>query len=245
MALWSVMSVTGRSNVLNDATNLGANFYVTFRIKYTQSTFGAFIEPPIMAWDEVIMKCDYTNRQYNEFIGNMYTHKPASPTVAVWAQRYFRAYLHAKGLPYNNWKGDAKGHSKLFDKNNSAVPGTALPNAVGLEAQNKAVQNYLNLNGGILEIEVHDIPSFIKPTTGIVKNIERILTFNCGVTGMGPRVKAYQHLKLDSTQAPNTWTNVFVIGGGNPPGVRTTGLEKTVDFGISGPNDTMPEGGIR
>lgn len=78
MASWSVMSVTGRSNVLNDATNLGANFYVTFRIKYTQSTFGAFIEPPIMAWDEVIMKCDYTKRQYNEFIGNMYTHKPAS-----------------------------------------------------------------------------------------------------------------------------------------------------------------------
>ena len=242
MANWSVISAVGRFVVLNNATNFGTEFFVTFRIKYTPSLIGSFVEPPHLAWDEIIMFNDYTDMTRWEFVGNMYTHKPASPTVGVWAQRYFRAYCHAHGTPHPD-QGRWKGHSKLFDKNGTAVKGSALGTHTGVDKQNKAVQNYLKKHGGILEIEVHDIPSFVKPTGGKVYDQERVLVFNCGVTGMGPRVAAYQHLKMDSTQPATSWTNTFHIGG-TAPGLKTTGLKMTQNLGVSTPVPALPAGGI-
>ena len=242
MGTWSVISAVGRHTLLDTATNFGVNFYVTFRIKYAPATFGSFTEPPKLAWDEVIQFNDYKDKERWQFIGNMYTHKPGSPTVGVWAQRYFRAYCHAHNTPHPDqpmWKG----HSKLFDKHGIAVTAAALGTHVGVTLQNKAVQKYLEKHGGILEIEVHDIPSFVKPTGATVYDQERLLIFNCGVTGMGPRVKAYQHLIQDTTQPAHTWTNTFRMGG-SPPGLKTTGLKEVQNGAVCQPNLNLPTGGI-
>ena len=239
MGSWTVLSVAGRHSALNTATSYGTNWYVTFRLKYTATTFGSFVEPPKMAWDEVILYADYGKGQYWTFSGNFYTRKPDSPTMAVWAQRYFRAYLAAHNQPFTSY--NAKGHSKLFDNNGVAVTGAALGTHMGEDAQNKAVQNYLKKHGGILEIEVHDIPNVIKPTAGQAKNVERVLIFDCGVTGMGPRAKGWQHVKIDSSQPETSWTYNFQTAG-SAPGIKTTGLTQVADPTPKG--DLLPTGGI-
>lgn len=237
MGNWSVISVAGRQTDL--AEPFGNNFWVNIRIKYTPSMIGSFTEPPILAWDETIMVINHDVGERWEFVGNMYEHKPGSPTMAVWGQRYFRAYLHAKGTPYVTH--NSKGHSKLLDKNGVPVPGAALGNHADKNAQNKAVQDYLKKHGGILEIEVHDIPG-IAVQAGKTKDIERVLIFNCGVQGQGPRVKAWQHLKVNSSQPRTAWHRRFQMDA-NPPGLRVTGLKVVTDY-AQVPNPTPAEGAI-
>jgi hypothetical protein len=161
--------------------------------------------------------------------------------MAVWAQRYFRAYLHAHNTPYAAWDGSQKGHSKLFDSHGIAVSGQTLGTHAGEAAQNKAVRDYLKSRGGILEIEVHDIPNIIKPVIGTPKHVERVLIFNCGVTGMGPRAKGWQHINVDSSQPAHTWTYNFQMAG-SPPGLKTSGLHVVVPPVPQ--SDFLPTGGI-
>lgn len=242
MGKWTVESVVGVGSPLNTATEFGTNWKVTYRIKYTPSTFGAFVEPPKMAWDEVILYADHAKGEYWDFNGNMYTQKPDSPTMEVWAQRYFRAYLHAHNTPFAPAFGRvAKGYSRLFDLRGTAVPGASLGRHVGEAAQNKAVQDYLKRHGGILEIQVHDIPNVIKPTVGKAKLVERVLIFNCGVTGMGPRAKGWQHIKMDSARPEASWTYQFQTAG-SAPGLKTSGLRKVPDPTPKG--GLLPTGGI-
>src|SRR5208282_4429032 len=232
---------TCRHTALNSPTEFGTNWYVTFRLKYTATLMGSFVEPPKMAWDEIILFNDYAKGERWEFEGNMYTQKPDSPTMAVWAQRYFRAYLDAHNQAFRDSFGKQKGHSKLFDKKGNPVDGRALGTHAGGKAQNKAVQDYLKKNGGILEIEVHDIPNVLKPGAGKVKNVERVLVFNCGVTGLGPRVKAWQYIRMDSTQPETSWTYKFETAG-SAPGLKTTGLKVIADPTPKG--DLLPTDGI-
>lgn len=240
MGTWSVLSVTSRHDALNTSTEYGTNWYVTFRIKYTPSRMGGFVEPPMMAWDETILFNDYVKKEHWMFNGNFYTRKPDSPTMAVWAQRYFRAYLHAHNTPFVAFGGKQKGHSKLFDANGKPVPGKALGTHVGEANQNKAVQDYLKKNGGILEIEVHDIPNVLKPG-GKDKNVERVLIFNCGVTGIGGRAQGWQHIIMDSSKPELSWTYNFQTAG-SAPGLKTTGLKVVPDPTPSG--NLLPTGGI-
>jgi hypothetical protein len=240
MGQWSVVSVNSRHTPLNTSREYGTNWYVTFRIKYTPSRIGSFVEPPKMAWDEVILFVDNEKGEYWEFKGNMYTRKPDSPTMAVWAQRYFRAYLDAHKAPFTD-AGREKGHSKLFDNNGTPVQGITLGTFADRAGQNKAVQDYLKRHGGILEIEVHDVPNVLKPSMGKAKRVERVLVFDCGVTGMGPRAKGWQHIKMDSTQPESKWTYNFQTAG-SAPGVRITGLRKIEDNVPR--SDLLPTGGI-
>jgi len=241
MGNWTVQSVTCRHTPLDTPTEYGTNWYVTFRLKYTPSLVGSFVEPPKMAWDEVILFNDYSKGERWEFNGNMYTQKPDSPTMAVWAQRYFRAYLEAHHQPFRDNYGKQKGYSKLFDKNGAPLEGRVLGTHMGGKEQNKAVQDYLKKHGGILEIQVHDIPNVLKPGPSKVKNVERVLIFNCGVTGMGPRVRAWQHIKIDSSQPATSWTYNFQTGG-SAPGLKTTGLKLVPDPTPKG--DLLPTDGI-
>lgn len=50
-----------------------------------------------------------------------------------------------------------------------------------------------------MTVTVLDTPGINKPTDGVTVK-ERILTFDCGLHGMGPRVAAIQHLKVDAAQ---------------------------------------------
>jgi len=241
MGQWTVMSVNARNTPLNDAGSFGTNWYVTYRLKYTASKFGSFVEPPKMAWDEVIIFVDNLKGTFWDFSGNFYTRKPDSPTMAVWAQRYFRAYLHAHGMPFTGSFGEAKGHSKLFDTKGTLVTAAKLGTHPTTDAQNKAVQRYLKDHGGILEIEVHDVPAILKPTGGTAKNVERVLIFNCGVAGSGIRAKGWQHIKVDSAQLPTAWTYNFQTVG-DAPGLKTTGLTKVDD--PTPQSNMLPTGGI-
>ena len=242
MGQWTVMSVNSRHQAFDDATSFGTNWYVTFRLKYTPSTFGPFTETPKMAWDEIIYFVDNVKGEFWEFSGNFYTRKPDSPTMAVWAQRYFRAYLNAHNIPFTGSFGEAKGHSKLFDKNGVAVTAQTLGTHPTTDAQNKAVQKYLKDKGGILEIEVHDIPSMYKATaTSGNKNQERVLIFNCGVEGAAQRAKGWQHLKMDSSQPRTSWIHNFQTAG-TAPGVKVTGLKKVAD--PTPQSNLLPTGGI-
>jgi len=240
MGNWTVQSVNCRHDHLNNAKEYGTNWYVTYRLKYSPTAFGGFTEPPKMAWDEVILYNDYEKGEHWSFSGNFYTRKPDSPTMAVWAQRYFRAYLNAHGTPFQAFGGKQKGHSKLFDKNGIPVTGAKLGMATGEAAQNKIVQDYLRRNGGILEIEVHDIPNVLKPAPGKNKDVERVLIFNCGVTGGGPRAQGWQHIIMRTSDERN-WTYNFQLGTG-APGLKTTGLKVVPDPTPRG--DLLPTGGI-
>lgn len=239
MSSWTVQSVIGRYTNLNDASNFGTNFHVNFKLKYNNSLIGAFSEPPKLEWNEVIMMLDHEKREYWQVKTNMYTHKPGSPTMAVWAQRYFRAYRTAKNLPQTD-SPNHKGFSKLLDKNGMPVPGNKLGNHTTIDAQNKAVRDYLKSNGGILEIEVHDIPSIATQGT---YNKERVLTFDCGVGTGGQRVKAWQHLVVNSKIPRGQWTSAFKTMG-DPPGVKTTGYKIDPAPYAGVPNATLPQGGV-
>ena len=46
MGTWSVLSASGRQTTLDTPTNLGTDFKVTFRLKYTPARFGSFTELP-------------------------------------------------------------------------------------------------------------------------------------------------------------------------------------------------------
>ncbi len=167
MGSWSVLSVTGRNAPLDTATEYGTIRYVTFRLHYRTSVLGAFVEPPKMAWDEIIMFNDYAKKECWSFSSNFYTQNPDSPTMAVWAQRYFRAYVHAHNTPYRDSYGKQKGHSKLFTNLNAAVTGAQLSTHQEEAKENEAVQDDLERHGGILEIEVHDIPNIISSSPGV------------------------------------------------------------------------------
>lgn len=216
MGAWSLQSVSGRHEPLNTTTHFGTNWYVTYRLKYTpQPKADTFVEPPKMAWDETILFIDDARQEWWDFSGNLYTRKPDSPTMEVWAQRYFRAYLHATNQPYAH--PNAKGHSRLIDKHGAPVKGKALgPPTRDARAQTTAVKNYLSSHGGTLEIEVHDVPSILKPQNANAKRVERVLVFNCGMTGSTSRATGWQHLKIDSHQPENTWTYNFQQAGDAP-----------------------------
>lgn len=242
MGNWVVQSVLGRHVPLNNATEFGTNWYVTFRLKYTPTIFDTFVEPPKMAWDEIIFYNDYEKKECWSFSGNLYIRKPDSPTMEVWAQRYFRAYLHAHNTPYTSLGRREKGHSKLFDNNGTPVSPKKLGTHEDISDQNAAVQEYLRKNGGILEILVHDVPNIIKPTPSTKnKNVERVLVFNCGVDGSAVRARGWQYIKLDSSLPPSFWTYKFETAG-NAPGVKTTGL-KNVKCPVP-QSDLLPTGGI-
>lgn len=241
MGSWFVQSVVGRHEPLNTKTEYGTNWYVTFRLKYTPTMFDKFVEPPKMDWDEGIIFADCHNQECWSFNGNLYTRKPDSPTMEVWAQRYFRAYLHAHNTPYMSLGRREKGHSKLFDKNGAPVSAKNLGTHNDMAGQNAAVQEYLRKNGGILEIQVHDVPNIIKPSAGQTRNIERILVFSCGVTGGGLRAKGWQHIKINSSLPESEWTYRFETAGA-APGVKTTGLRNAR---VPVPkSDLLPSGGI-
>lgn len=173
-------------------------------------------------------------------MGNLYTQKPDSPTMAVWAQRYFRAYLHAHGTTFTDMRRE-KGYSKLFNAAGAPVTGAQLGVHEGAQEQNNAVKNYLSKNGGTLEIQIHDTPAIVFQR-GQAKNVERVLVFNCGVTNDTKRIKAWQHITLDTSKNRETWIYNFQTGDFPSPGVKTTGLKIVPD--PTPKSDLLPSGGI-
>ena len=143
----------------------------------------------------------------------MYTLKPQSYTLMVWARRYIEAYVGAMGQPSAVLQ--MKGSSRLLDKKGESVAAADLPaNLATAKEQADAVRSHLKKHGGILLIEIHDIPSISLPLTAGEKT-ERLLIFDVGLEGGDKRMKAEQYLRIDETQPTNTWTQSFMWDGGH------------------------------
>lgn len=172
-----------------------------------------------MDWCEVIMMNERHKMETWRFKTNMYEHNPTSKTLEIWSKRYVEAYNHAHGSP---WRG--KGHSILFDKRGLPVPKTALPMKSDGPGKADAIRNYLKSFGGILELQIHDIPSINKPKASDEPiHKERLLLFDCGIIGSGPRVKAFQYLVVNSGRPRCEWERQMGLGW-NISGLKTTGL---------------------
>jgi hypothetical protein len=150
---------------------------------------------------------EHHNGEWWEFETNMYTHNPTSRTLLIWPRRYVEAYNHANGELYSAAGG--MGSCQLLDKDDQPVSVNDLgQNINGEEQRADAVRSYLRRNGGILLIEIHDIPSINLPTGNEHK--ERLLVFNCGIEGNDDlRLKAEQYLDVDAATGQNQWQREF------------------------------------
>ena len=229
MGKWTLESLNGTSDPLNGAT-FGTNFRAFYKLRYTPTMFDTFVETPKLDWHEKIHMKEHHKGEWWEFETNMYTHNPSSNTLMVWTRRYLEAYNNACNLPAGAF--NMKGSSKLMDKNGVPVRGKDLGlNLPAGQKQADAVRSYLKKNGGILAIEIHDIPSINIPTANEHK--ERLLVFNCGIEGGGLRLQAEQYLNVDAAQPQGNWGRRFNMTWMET--WSTLGLRKvTPNVGVSG-----------
>jgi hypothetical protein len=223
MAHWSLETVTATTTPYDTTELFGNHFIAKFRLKYTTSGLGTgkFKEPPPLDWHEVIMMNEHHKKESWVFSTNMYRHNPLSKTLMVWARRYIAAYDQANGTP------DAlqKGSCLLTDDKARPVPVTKLGKGLRNNGQKAdAVRSYLKKNGGLLFIEIDDIPSINIPSGPTHK--ERLLIFDCGIEdeGAGPRAKAIQYLLVDSTKPKSSWIRRVDLSH-SLTGLKTTGLK--------------------
>lgn len=222
MGRWTLESINGATSPYISET-VGHNVIVTYRLAYEPSMMGQFKELPILEWNEQIYMIEHHKREWWEFSANMYQHNPLSKTLEVWAKRYVAAYDQAKGMPFLG-----KGSSKLLKKSGAPVQAADLPQAMSNADKADAVRSYLKRNGGKLEIVIHDIPSINKPDAQTHK--ERLLVFDCGFAGGGPRYQGTQYLNMNGAQPQHAWVKDFQVAGAalSHQFMRNTmGLKKT------------------
>ena len=217
MGTWTLESVYHITQPHDTGQLFGNHYIVSFRMRYTPSTFGGFKEMPKLAWNEIIMMNEHHKNEHWQFSTNMYTHNPTSKTLLIWPSRYYVAYATAAGR-----QTTVQGKSQLLDKNNQPVRVDALgANIVDKGKQADAVRSYLKKNGGVMMIEIDDIPSINIPTGNEHK--ERLLIFSCGVEGGGPKTQAVQYLDVNGATPKNAWTRRFDLSH-SMRGLQTTGL---------------------
>lgn len=237
MGQWILEKVSGSVSPMNANGLFGNNFNVGFSIAYKTSTFGSFVEPPILDWHEKFIMIEHHKGERWTFEKNMYEHNPSSATLLIWPRRYIEAYNASGGqVPA------CKGSSKLFTTKGVAVTRQQLGNA-GTDLQKAdAVRRYLKSNGGRIDLMIHDIPSLntpamvaAPPRPGIViggnrpvqvaEHKERLLLFNVGLLNSGLRWQGYQHVAVSAALAQPLWTRAAGTGWGVadlplPPGFR-------------------------
>ena len=229
MGKWTLEALNGTSDPLN-APTFGTNFRAFFKLRYTPNMFDTFVETPKLDWHEKIHMKEHHKGEWWEFETNMYTHNPSSNTLMIWTRRYIEAYNAANNLPSDSM--NMKGSSKLLNKNGLPVAGRELGQNINNSQQKAdAVRSYLKKHGGILQIEVHDIPSINIPANNEHK--ERLLVFNCGIEGGGLRLQAEQYLDVIGGQPQTSWTRRFNMTW--KESWATTGLRKVpTPVGVSG-----------
>jgi hypothetical protein len=221
MGTWSLQSVNITTVEPYETSELyGTKVVATYRLRYTRSMVGGFTETPRLDWHETIMMNERHKGEAWVFDTNMYAHNPLSRTLEIWAKRYIEAYNHANGRAFAG-----KGYAKLFDTNGIQVRANALQTKTDPAAKADAVRKYLKDHGGILEMQIHDIPSINKPRPGDTVHKERLLLFNVGVEGGNTRAQAYQYLVVNSALLAAQWTrqhgNGWTISRLNTTGLRS------------------------
>jgi insecticidal toxin complex protein TccC len=214
---WKLMGIKTAFSNFAEGSLFGSNVVATYRLGYAPS-MGSFKEMPRLDWHETIMMNDHGEGETWVFDTNMYTHNPTSKTLEVWPKRYIVAYDAAGGQG-----APIKGYCKLLSKTGAPVKAAELDKAKDDAGKADAVRKYLKSKGGILELQIHDIPSINKPEKGERK--ERLLLFNVGVEGGGAKVKAYQYLDVDGDKPAGQWVRKAGTGWA-VSGLKTTGLKK-------------------
>lgn len=221
MGNWSLVSVK-TSDSHRDGQVFGTYMPVVFRLKYTPKRFGKFKEMPALQWNEVITVLDHKEGEYWVYVGDQYRRNISSPTFGTWTYRYSLAYASsASGRSYH----ETGAPSILMDNNGRQVPKSALPQANTSAKQADAVRNYLFQHGGMIDATVRDSPGVRTPEPNDGTNKERLLTFDCGLEGMGQRVHAWQYLRVNSNEPQSKWIRQFQWNNSSP-GVKTTGLTR-------------------
>jgi hypothetical protein len=212
MGSWNLASISGQATPFEQGALFGNNVICNFKLVYTPSMTGRFVEPPKLDWHEKFIMIEHHKRERWTFEKNMYEHNPTSNTLAVWPSRYIDAYDNAGGQALRD-----KGSSLLVDKAGQRVPATKLARVTDKADKADAVRDYLKGHGGALLITIHDIPSIQAPKQvaappvigghrGMIwERKERLLLFNCGVVGGGLRFRAMQYLDVDGSKPKPLW----------------------------------------
>lgn len=218
MGSWKCLSVT--PSILDRNDVFGHFFAVEFKLQYTPSTFGMFAEMPRLEWKETITMVEQRAGTWWQYIGDQFARNPGSMTFMSWTSRYIWAYHNVCGGKY-----DAKDIDCLYDKLGNPLPDNTFPELSEPKAQADAVRSYLKNQGGIMRVTVVDKPGINKPMANPTVLKDRVLTFDCGLKGLGPRVNAVQHLIVDGAASEATWHRECRVGGVAPP-LQTAGLNR-------------------
>jgi hypothetical protein len=214
MSQWSLESMRANHGV-RDGDVYGHDFRVFYMMKYSASTFGSFVEPPILDWHEKCMYLDHGAGEWWEFELNLYEIKPQSLTLKPWSRRYIEAYRNAAGT--TNRSDLQFGNVRLLHKSTKQpVPVNTLGQNIGNgnpAEQANAVRSYLKKNGGYLEIEIHDNPGCRLPAPN-TQHAERLLIFNVGVIGSPMKQQAEQYWNVNGAALPGTWQRSFTLSWG-------------------------------
>ena len=206
MGKWTLESINCQFTKLNGQT-YGHNVYGNFRLKYTPALFSGFKDTPKLIWYEKIMMVQHDKGERWFFEVDQYLRNPFSPTMRTWYERYVFAYNKACGYRAG------KGKSELLDRNGRAVSIDTLGRGITNPGEKaNAVRSYLKNHGGIMEIQIHDVPAINKPKEGKTVHKERLLQFDCGVEGMAPRFKLEQYLVVDSSKEEKKWESLCRTG---------------------------------
>ena len=212
MAYWTVNVTVPQWQPINDP-GYGTTFPVRFNLTYHQSGFGAFKEMPTLEWKETITLIDRNAGTYWQYVVDQYARLPDSMTLRSWPNRYPNLYDAVWYRLMGNQPTVLKGkRGEILDKH---LFGPRLIHNSGQKAD--AVRNYLKRNGGQCEIEIIDRPSILRPQNGNTVKKERLLTFDCGLRGLGPRVRGYQHVVVDSDRPEHEWTRTVEYSTITPP----------------------------
>jgi hypothetical protein len=234
MGTWTLKSIKGSFSDFDTAELFGTNVYVTYQLQYTPSMIDRFVEPPKLEWLETIMMNEHHKNEHWVFQTNMYTHNPMSKTLEIWPKRYIEAYNDVSNAPFSG-----KGYAKLLSKLGMRLPYGALKSGITNNSKKAdEVRNYLKRNGGMLEIQIHDIPSINKPAPTDNTHKERLLNFDCGIVGGGQRYRAQQYLNVVAGQPVQNWERKFQLNW--PLGFKSTGLNKVPAPGsVSNPRQAV------
>jgi hypothetical protein len=216
MGQWTLMSVT--PSITNRDDVYGHYFAITFKMKYSASLGGSFVESPILEWKETITMIEYGKGTWWHAEFDQFGRLPDSPTFGQWTYRYSLAHTSVTAGNYS-----AMQPSRLYDKNGAQLPPKTFSKAASTKEAADQVRSYLKKNGGILSVNVTDTPGINKPDDAATDK-ERILTFDCGLKGMGQRVQAVQHLKVVGNVEAN-WKRECTLGPTSRP-FQTHGLNQ-------------------
>lgn len=213
MGYWTVNVTKPQWQVINDP-GYGTTFPVRFNLTYHQSKFGSFKEMPTLEWKETITLIDRHANTYWQYVVDQYERLPDSMTLRTWPNRYANLYDSV----WYQLIGNQHPTVLKAKRGQPLAKHTFGPRPIGNAGQKAtAVREYLKRNGGQCEIEIIDRPSILRPQNGGVVKKERILTFDCGLRGLGPRVRGYQHVKIDSDRPESEWVRTVEYSTITPP----------------------------